>query len=106
VKPSNIRFHGNPFSYSQVVTYRWMDGWMVIFYQEVHRVANAPKNTYLSPETIPQTCTVVLISIAHCKATVHRRKITTSREVKILSFQYSTGAFQGSRIHTVGINTQ
>jgi hypothetical protein len=62
--------------------------------------------TYLSPAAMPQIYTAVLISIEQCKATVHRRKMTTNKETTILSFQYSAGAFHGSKIHRIGISTQ
>jgi hypothetical protein len=67
---------------------------------------NNNNNTYLSPSAIPQTYAAVLISIAQCRATVHRRKMTTNKAVVIFSFQYSTGAFHGSKIHRIGISTQ
>ena len=68
--------------------------------------ATTTTTTYLSPAGMPQTWTAVLISMAQCKATVHRRKMSTVKEHRILSCQYSTGAFHGSRIHKVGISTQ
>jgi hypothetical protein len=63
-------------------------------------------DTYVSPAGIPQTCTAVLISIAQCRDTVHRRKMSTKKAAGILSFQYSTGAFHGSKIHRIGISSQ
>jgi len=63
-------------------------------------------NTYVSPAGMPQTYTAVLISIAQCRVTVHRRKMTTNKADRILSFQYSTGAFHGSKIHRTGISSQ